>query len=58
MTPFQNSRCEWPTVLALLAAFVVAVLTLTSCSLHTSVVGHRTDQPTVVIATADEDGGR
>jgi hypothetical protein len=47
--PYSNSRFEWLAVLACLAAFTIAVLTLTSCSLDSDVSGHRTDEPVTVV---------
>lgn len=60
MQPFEHSRFEWPAVLACLAAFVIAVMALTSCHLDTQVIGHRIDQAPVLVVTPskpDDDAG-
>lgn len=60
MQPYQPSRFEWPTIIACFAVFVIAVCCLSSCTLHENPIGHRIDQPPVLVVTPtkpDDDGG-
>lgn len=61
LKPFQNSPAEWPIIAALLAVCAIVVAAFAhGCTLHENPIGHRIDQPTVVVHTppkADDDGG-
>lgn len=61
MQPFQNSPAEWPVIVALLAAACVVVAVYAQgCTLHENPIGHRIDQPPVLVVTPtkpDDDGG-
>lgn len=61
MRPYQSSRLELPIYLALLAAGAGVALLYAGCTLHENPIGHRIDQPPVIVVTPtkpdDEDGG-
>lgn len=60
MQPFQNSPAEWPIVITVAVCVAVVCLYLSACTLHENPIGHRIDQPPVVVHTppkTDDDGG-
>jgi hypothetical protein len=61
VTPYSSSKYEAPILALILAACaVVALLYAQACTLHENPIGHRIDQPPVLVVTPskpDDDGG-
>lgn len=61
MRPYSHSAAEWPTVIVLaIAGLLVALAYAPGCTVHEDPIGHRIDQPPVLVVTpskADDDGG-
>lgn len=61
MQPYRNSPAEWPVVLVLMVAGVLVALAYApGCGLDEHPIGHRIDQPPVLVVTPskpDDDGG-
>ena len=60
MQPFTNSRAEWPIFITVAVCVAVVCFYLSACTLHENPIGHRIDQPPVIVVTPskpDDDGG-